>query len=62
MWKMFPETLRGRTMKPIVGIGTETKFGTVVSIHNDYVVVDRQGVKDKVSFRRIEKTVLKEKK
>ena len=49
-------------MKPIVGIGTETKFGTVVSIHNDYVVVDRQGVKDKVSFRRIEMTVLKEKK
>ena len=47
-------------MKPIVGIGTETKFGTVVSIRHNYVVVESQGVKDKVSFREIEKSVLKE--
>lgn len=47
-------------MKPIVGIGTQTKFGTVVSVHHDYIVVESQGAKDRVSFREIENSVLKE--
>ena len=46
-------------MKPIVGIGTETKFGKVVKISRDGVTVDRQGVKEVVSFQRIEKSLKK---
>ena len=46
-------------MKPIVGIGTETKFGTVVSIRHDHVVVESQGEKGNVSFREIEKSILR---
>ena len=46
-------------MKPIVGIGTETKFGRVVKISRDGVTVERQGVKEVVSFQRIEKSLKK---
>ena len=45
-------------MKPIVGIGSETKFGKVVKINRDgVVVVDRQGVRETVSFQRVEKSL-----
>ena len=44
-------------MKPIVGIGTETKFGKVVKISRDGVTVDRQGVRETVSFQRVEKSL-----
>jgi hypothetical protein len=45
-------------MKPVVGIGTNTKFGRVVKISRDGVVVENsQGVKETVSFRRIEKSL-----
>ncbi len=46
-------------MKPIVGIGTETKYGKVVKISRDGVTVDRQGVKEVVSFQRVEKSLKK---
>lgn len=46
-------------MKPIVGIGTETKFGKVVKISRDGVTVERQGVKEVVSFQRVEKSLKK---
>ena len=46
-------------MKPIVGIGTETKYGKVVKINRDGVTVDRQGVKEVVSFQRVEKSLKK---
>jgi hypothetical protein len=46
-------------MKPIVGIGSETKFGKVVKISREGVTVDRQGVKEVVSFQRIEKSLKK---
>lgn len=50
-------------MKPVVGIGSETRFGKVVEVHNGHVVVeDKKGVKGTVSFRRIEKYVDKENK
>ncbi len=48
-------------MKPVIGIGSETRFGKVVEVHNGHVVVeDKKGVKGTVSFRRIEKYVDKE--
>ena len=46
-------------MKPIVGIGTETKFGKVVKISREGVTVDRQGVKEVDSFQRVEKSLKK---
>ena len=44
-------------MKPVVGIGSETKYGKVVKISRDGVTVERQGVKEVVSFQRIEKSL-----
>ena len=45
-------------MKPIVGIGSNTKFGRVLKILRDCVVVeDSQGRKETVSFRKIEKSL-----
>lgn len=45
-------------MKPIVGVGSETKFGRVVKISRDgVVVVDRQGARETVSFQRVEKSL-----
>ena len=45
-------------MKPVVGIGSSTKYGKVVEVCNGHVVVkDSQGVKGNVSFRRIEKSL-----
>ena len=42
-------------MKPIVGIGSNTKYGRVLKILRDGVVVENgQGVKETVSFRKIE--------
>ena len=42
-------------MKPVVGIGSNTKYGKVVEVCNGHVVVkDGQGVKGNVSFRKIE--------
>jgi len=50
-------------MKPVVGIGSDTKYGKVVEVCNGHVVVeDEKGVKGTVSFRRIEKYVDKENK
>lgn len=52
-----------KKMKPVVGIGSDTKYGKVVEVHNGHVVVeDEKGVKGTVSFRRIEKYVDKENK
>jgi hypothetical protein len=45
-------------MKPIVGIGSNTKFGRVLKILRDGVVVeDSQGRKETVSFRKIEQSL-----
>lgn len=44
-------------MKPIVGVGSQTKYGKVVKISRDGVTVERQGVKEVVSFQRIEKSL-----
>ena len=45
-------------MKPVVGIGSNTKFGRVLKILRDGVVVeDGQGRKETVSFRRIENSL-----
>ena len=45
-------------MKPIVGIGSNTKYGRVLKILRDGVVVeDGQGRKETVSFRRIENSL-----
>ena len=45
-------------MKPIVGIGSNTKFGRFLKILRDGVVVeDSQGRKETVSFRKIEKSL-----
>jgi hypothetical protein len=45
-------------MKPIVGIGSNTKFGRVLKILRDGVVVeDGQGRKETVSFRRVENSL-----
>ena len=42
-------------MKPLVGIGSNTKYGRVLKILRDGVVVENgQGVKETVSFRKIE--------
>jgi hypothetical protein len=45
-------------MKPVVGIGSNTKFGRVLKILRDGVVVeDSQGRKETVSFRRVENSL-----
>ena len=45
-------------MKPIVGIGSNTKFCRVLKILRDGVVVeDGQGRKETVSFRRVENSL-----
>lgn len=45
-------------MKPIVGVGSNTKYGRVLKIRRDGVVVeDGQGRKETVSFRKIEKSL-----
>lgn len=46
----------GVDMKPIVGIGSNTKYGRVLKIlRNGVVVENSQGRRETVSFRRIEK-------
>ena len=43
-------------MKPLIGIGSNTKYGRVLKILRDGVVVENgRGEKDTVSFRKIEK-------
>ena len=43
-------------MKPLVGIGSNTKYGRVLKILKNGVVVENgRGEKDTVSFRKIEK-------
>jgi len=44
-------------MKPIVGIGSQTKYGKVVKISREGVTVERQGVREVVSLQRIEKSL-----
>ena len=45
-------------MKPLIGIGSNTKYGRVLKILKDGVVVENgQGEKDTVSFRKIEKSL-----
>ena len=45
-------------MKPVIGIGSNTKYGRVLKILRDGVVVDNsRGEKDTVSFRKIEKSL-----
>tara|TARA_B100001564_G_scaffold225560_1_gene190138 strand:- start:117 stop:269 length:153 start_codon:yes stop_codon:yes gene_type:complete len=42
-------------MKPVVGIGSNTKYGRVLKIQRNGVVVENsRGEKDTVSFRKIE--------
>jgi len=51
-----PKSLRlGVDMKPIVGIGSNTKYGRVLKILRDGVVVENNhGRRETVSFRKIE--------
>jgi hypothetical protein len=45
-------------MKPVVGIGSNTKYGRVLKIQSNGVVVENsRGEKDTVSFRKIEKSL-----
>ena len=45
-------------MKPVVGIGSTTKYGRVLKILRDGVVVENgQGRRETVSFRRIENSL-----
>ena len=45
-------------MKPVVGIGSNTKYGRVLKIQRDCVVVENgRGERETVSFRKIEKTL-----
>jgi len=48
------------TPKPIVGVGTKLPQGTVVSISNDGVVVEKNGKKSTVGFTQVEQTIAKE--
>ena len=42
-------------MKPVVGIGSNTKYGRVLKIQSNGVVVENgQGRRETVSFRKIE--------
>ena len=42
------------TLKPIVGVGTKLPQGTVVSISNDGVVVEKKAKKSTVGFKQVE--------
>ena len=45
-------------MKPVVGIGSNTKYGRVLKIQSNGVVVENsRGEKDTVSFSKIEKSL-----
>ena len=56
--KKTKERVAEQTMKPIIGIGSNTKFGRVLKILRDGVVVENgQGQKDTVSFRKIENSL-----
>ena len=48
------------TLKPVVGVGTKLPQGTVVSISNDGVVVEKKGKKSTVGFKQVEQTIAKE--
>ena len=48
------------TLKPIVGVGTQLPHGTVVSISNDGVVVEKKGKKSTVGFKQVEQLFSKE--
>ena len=48
------------TLKPIVGVGTKLPQGTVVSISNDGVVVEKKGKKSTVGFAQVQQSVTKE--
>lgn len=48
------------TLKPIVGVGTKLPQGTVVSISNDGVVVEKKGKKSTVGFKQVEQSIAKE--
>ena len=48
------------TLKPIVGVGTKLPQGTVVSISNDGVVVEKKGKKSTVGFKQVEQVFSKE--
>ena len=43
-------------MKPVVGIGSNTKYGRVLNSSNGVVVENSRG-EDTVSFRKIEKSL-----
>ena len=47
------------TLKPIVGVGTKLAQGTVVSISNDGVVVEKKGKKSTVGFKQVEQLLSK---
>ena len=47
------------TLKPIVGVGTKLPQGTVVSISNDGVVVEKKGKKSTVRLKQVEQTIAK---
>jgi hypothetical protein len=43
-------------MKPVVGIGSNTKYGRVLKVQHDGVVVENgRGEREIVSFRKIER-------
>ena len=45
-------------MKPVVGIGSNTKYGRVLKVQHDGVVVENsRGEREVVSFRKIESTL-----
>ena len=45
-------------MKPVVGIGSNTKYGRVLKILKDGVVVENsRGEKSTLDFRKIEKSL-----
>jgi len=45
-------------MKPVVGIGSNTKYGRVLKVQHDGVVVENgRGERETVSFRKIENTL-----
>ena len=48
------------TLKPIVGVGTKLPQGTVVSISNDGVVVEKKCKKSTVGFKQVEQLFSKE--
>ena len=47
------------TLKPIVGVGTKLPQGTVVSISNDGVVVEKKGKKSTGGFKQVEQLLSK---